>query len=271
MSEAVFEREGDRFQPQPVARARWYDEVLHGGPVAALFARQVEQVESAQPMMVTRLTVDLMRPVPTKPLEVATRVVREGRRIQVVDALMVSEGVEVARASALRMRVGEVDVPEHPRRPPPSGPDGFERASWRGDAAGDWFHTSAVEMRVTEGHFYEPGPATAWLRMLVPIVEGEAASPLQRVSALADFGNGLSRVLASGWWFINADLTVYLERTAQSEWIARRARTDIDDDGIGVAQSEVFDQAGSIGHALQSLFVDRTNEGPSEPTVRTAW
>jgi hypothetical protein len=260
VSEAVFEREADRFQPQPVSRARWYDEVLHGGPVAALFARQVEQVESAQPMMVTRLTVDLMRPVPTKPLEVATRVVREGRRIQVVDAVMVSDGVEVARASALRMRVGDVDLPTHPRREARAGPDGFERASWRGDDDGIWFHSHAVEMRFVEGSFYEAGPASAWMRMVVPLVAGEEPTPLQQVAALSDFGNGLSRVLAGGWWFINADLTVYLERYPRSEWMMLQSRTDLDGAGVGLAQSELFDAEGSIGHALQSLFVDRASD-----------
>ena len=262
MTESVFERDGDRFVPQPVSRARWYDEVLHGGPVAALFARQVERVESAVPMMVTRLTVDLMRPVPTKPLSLTTRVVREGRRIQVVDAAMQSDGVEVARASALRMRVGDVALPAHPRRQSLPGPDGFERAVWRGDDDGIWFHSHAVEMRYIEGDFYDPGPATAWMRMTLPIVAGEEATPLQRVAAFADFGNGLSRVLASGWWFINADLTVYLERPPAGEWVALRARTDMDDQGIGLAQSELFDQDGSIGHALQSLFVDRA-DGPA--------
>jgi len=257
VSEAVFAWDRGRFVPQPVSRAQWYDEVLHGGPVAALFARQVEQVESAVPMMATRLTVDLMRPVPTKPLSVDTRVIRQGRRIQVVEAVMEAEGVEVARASALRMRVGEVDVPDHPRRTVPDGPEGFERARWRGEDDGIWFHSHAVEMRFVEGDFYEAGPATAWMRLVLPLVEGEEATPLQRVAAMADFGNGLSRVLADGWWFINADLTIYLERYPEGEWLALRSRTDLDDNGVGLAQSEVFDGEGAIGHALQSLFVDR--------------
>ena len=258
MTEAVFVRDGERLLPQPVSRARWYDEVLHGGPVAALFARAVEQVPAVQPMLVTRLTVDLMRPVPTKPIELSTRVLREGRRIQVIEGSMEAEGVEVARASALRMRLGDVaGLPDHPRRATQAGPDDLASATWRGDDDGTWFHSHAVEMRFVEGHFYEAGPATAWMRMVLPLVEGEEASPLQRTVALADFGNGLSRVLAGGWWFINADLTVYLERYPGSEWILLRSRTDIDTAGVGLAQSELFDREGSIGHALQSLFVDR--------------
>jgi len=266
VSESAFTLEGNRFHPQPASRARWYDEALHGGPVAALFARQVERVESSQPMMVTRLTVDLMRPVPTKPITVATRVLREGRRIQVIDATMESDGVDVARASALRMRLGDIEgLPEHPRRPAHAGPEGLEKAVWRGDDDGIWFHSHAVDMRFVEGGFYEAGPATAWMRMTLPLVEGEDPSPLQQVAALSDFGNGLSRVLASGWWFINADLTVYLERYPESDWMLLRSRTDIDHAGTGLAQSELFDRRGSIGHALQSLFVDRADRSQRGP------
>lgn len=256
MSAAVFTVDGDRFLPSDAARARWYPDALHGGPVAALFARQVERVPAAVPMMVVRLTVDLMRPVPTRPLTVTTRVVREGRRIQVVDATMEADGTVVARASALRIRLLDLPVPEHPRRDPVPGPDHLPRYPMR-DADGDWFHTRAAEARFVEGDFYEPGPATVWIRLTLPIVAGEDPTPFQAAAAFSDFGNGLSRVLPAGWLFINADLTVYLHRYPVDEWVCLRSRTDLDDDGIGLAQSELFDRNGAIGHAVQGLVVDR--------------
>lgn len=256
MSGAVFTADGDAFHPQPVSRARWYDEVLHGGPVAALFARQFERLPAGIDMQVARLTVDLMRPVPTKPLTVAVRVTREGRRIQTAEATMTAEGVEVARATVLRIRAADVDVPEHPRRAPLAEPEDVPAYTMPDHHEGDWFHTAGVEMRFSDGGFLEPGPVTVWMRLAVPLVEGEEPTPLQRVAAVADFPNGVSRVLPSGWLFINPDLTVHLERYPEGEWVALRARTDIDG-GVGLAQAELFDRGGTIGHALQSLFVDR--------------
>ena len=52
------------------------------------------------------------------------------------------------------------------------------------------------------------------MRLRVPVVVGEAVTPLQRVAAAADFGNGISSVVDwdDGWLFINPDLTVYLHR-----------------------------------------------------------
>lgn len=256
MSGAIFELDGDRFVPAPQSRARWYADALHGGPVAALFARGFEQEESAVPMMVTRLTIDLMRPVSTVPLTVTTRVVRTGRRIQVLEASMEAGGVAVAQASALRMRIIELEVPDHPRRDPMPGPDLFDPYSMRG-GDGEWFHTHGVEVRYVEGDFYEPGPSVVWMRLAMPLVAGEEPTPLQRVAAVADFGNGLSRVLPRGWLFINPDLSVHLSRYPVGEWVGLRSRTDADDAGIGLAQSELFDEGGAIGHALQGLLVDR--------------
>lgn len=260
MTEAVFTRDGDRFVPSPLARAGWYDDALHGGPVAALFARQFEAVAASAPMTTVRLTVDLMRPVPTRPLSITTAIVRSGRRIQVIDAAMEADGVTVARASALQIRLTDLEVPEHPRRPSLPGPEGLPEYAMR-EAAGEWFHTRAVTARFVDGDFYEPGPATVWMRLVVPLVAGEATTPLQSVAALSDFGNGLSRVLPHGWLFINADLTVYLQRPPKDDWVCLRSRTDVECEGIGLAQSELFDRAGAIGHAVQGLVVEPIREG----------
>ena len=257
MSEAVFEVDGDRFLPTPAARAGWYPDALHGGPVAALFAREMERVEAPVPMMVVRLTVDLLRPVPTRPLTVVTELSRPGKRIQVIDATLVAEGAVVARASALRIRLLDQPVPDHPRRDPIPGPESLPPYVMREAGGEDWFHTRAAEARFVEGDFYEPGPATVWMRLAMPLVAGEQPTPLQAVAAFSDFGNGLSRVLPRGWLFINADLTVYLHRYPMDEWVCLRSRTDIDDDGIGVAQSELFDRTGAIGHSLQGLVVEQ--------------
>lgn len=259
MNEAVFVPDGARLIPQPIARAGWYADALHGGPVAAAFARAIEAVATPTPMTVTRLTMDLLRPVPTVPLSISTRVVREGRKIQLVDAVMETDEAVVARASAMRHRTADIPVPDHPRRtrmaPPADLP--VRSLGELGEDEGEWFHMAAVEARFAEGDWFEPGPTAAWMRLTVPLVAGEEPTALQRVMAVSDFGNGLSRVLPPGWLYINSDLTVHLRRVPTGEWIGLRSRTDLGDDGVGLAQSELFDEHGDLGHALQSLVVDR--------------
>lgn len=263
MSDAVFVTDGDTFVPQQVSQATWYEGVLHGGPVAALFAREFERLDSAVPMQVARMTIDLIRPVPTEPLRVHTTVTREGRRIQTASAWMTAGDTEVARASMVRIRSDDVAVPEHPRRDAPPGPDGLPIYRMPDHDEGEWFHTRGVEMRFAEGSFAEPGPVVVWMRLLCPVVAGEDASPLQRTAAVADFPNGVSRFLPEGWLYINPDLTIHAERYPEGEWVALRARTDATG-GIGLAQAELFDRGGSFGHSLQSLVVE-DRRGASAP------
>ena len=117
---------------------------------------------------------------------------------------------------------------------------------------------TAVEMRFIHGSMRPTGPATVWARLLCPIVEGEEPSPLTRLAAVADFGNGVSALVPwREWLFINPELTVYVHRPPRGEWICLDARSELDGSGVGVAHSTLSDLDGSIGHALQALLVDR--------------
>jgi acyl-CoA thioesterase len=60
----------------------------------------------------------------------------------------------------------------------------------------------------------------------------------------------------------NTDLTVYLHRQPESEWIWLDATTDVDRRGVGVAHSRLYDERGPIGRSLQGLFIDRLRVTP---------
>ena len=105
------------------------------------------------------------------------------------------------------------------------------------------------------GAFLEPGPATVWMRMRVPLVEGEEPTPLQRVLVAADSGNGVSAAL--DWrehLFINTDLSVHLLRPPESEWVVPRGR-DAAGRPLGLADTALWDERGRIGRAAQTLLV----------------
>ena len=75
--------------------------------------------------------------------------------------------------------------------------------------------------------------------MRVPLVEGEEPSPLVRVMAAADSGNGVSATLDwNEWLFINTDLTVHLHRMPEGEWVCLDAVTIPEPNGIGMADTQ---------------------------------
>jgi hypothetical protein len=257
--DALFVPDGPRLVPTDRARGPWTPDSLHGGPVAAAVARATEQsVPADDGMRTTRLTLELLRPVGTAPMTVTGAVVRPGRRVQVVDTVVEQGGVEVAWGRAVRIRVDpDLDAPE-PVTPEDPAPDPPERGTEVPSPLGRYrgFHNAGVGIRYVSGRLGIPGPATAWFRLLVPVVAGEEPSPEQRAVAVSDFGNGISAELDfTASLFINPDLTVHLVRPPEGEWICLDARTRFGPPGTGLAESALWDTRGRIGRALQSLYI----------------
>jgi hypothetical protein len=114
----------------------------------------------------------------------------------------------------------------------------------------------SLEWRFVEGAFDTPGPATVWSRPLLPLVPGEAISPLGRLLVMVDSANGISAELPpSRYTFVPVNLTVSVERHPRTEWVAMSARTTIDTDGIGLTRADLYDEQGWLGLAVQTLFV----------------
>jgi hypothetical protein len=89
-----------------------------------------------------------------------------------------------------------------------------------------------------------------------PLIEGESPSPYQRVAVAADSGNGISAALDFGKYiFLNCDLTINLFRRPVGEWICLQSRSLFGGNGCGLAESALYDEAGLVGRATQSLAV----------------
>jgi hypothetical protein len=206
-------------------------------------------------LALARVTYEFLRPVPLGDLEVDADVVRPGKRVQLLEgAIRAPDGIEVVRARALRIARVDPQVPATESAPPPGpehGRDNDLRSPHR-----PMFAPDAIEIRFVEGDFHGGGPATAWFRLRVPIVAGEEPSPLQRLAAAGDFGNGISSTLSwDEYMFINPDLTLYVDREPSGEWLALESRTYIAREGVGTAESVLYDKDGRVGRATQSLLI----------------
>ncbi|MCZ7535260.1 MAG: thioesterase family protein [Acidimicrobiia bacterium] len=122
---ALFHADGATIVPTELSRGPWYPGTLHGGPPSALLAWVLERHDPGPASFVARLTVELLRPVPMAPLRIEARTIRPGRKVQWLEAAVLADGVEVARATALRLRPTDAEVDAH------EGDDPLSRLSRR--------------------------------------------------------------------------------------------------------------------------------------------
>jgi acyl-Coa thioesterase superfamily protein/acyl-CoA thioesterase superfamily protein len=255
MSDAFYEPLGDnRFRSTKHSAGPWSPGTQHLGPPSALLVRALEALPVSAPMLLARVTVEILGPVPVAELAVTAGVERPGRSVELLGAELTADGRPVARARAwrhVRSDTSAVAVGvDEPLAPPEAGEPMHRPESWGSG------YLDAMEWRALVGHLGKPGPAKVWARQGVDLVSGEAPTGLQRLFVVADSGNGVSsRMDPLEWLFINSELTVHLYREPTGEWIALDATTAIGPDGVGTAFSVLHDEHGPVGRGAQALLV----------------
>ena len=253
-TDAIFTSTDGRFFATEFARGPWDPNAQHGGAPAALLMRAFERHDHESDLRLARVTYEFLRPVPLGELEVSCSVARPGRRVRLLEGRIADpDGTEVVRARALEVAAAATAAGS--TDPAPPGPDSFEPARldrWQETT----FPGDAMELRFVAGRFGEPGPATTWFRLRVPLLEGEDPSGLQRLAAAADFPNGIASELSwNDYVFINPDLTLYIERVPAGEWIGLDAHMSVQAGGVGFSEAILYDRQGRVGRSLQSLYI----------------
>jgi hypothetical protein len=266
-AEAVYEPDerrggnGEHFVATRFAQGPWHPDSQHGGAACGLLARMLEREPTLVPMRYARISFDLMRIIPLGPVRASARIVREGKRVQLVEASLVAGETEVARATGQRIRLEPgLDTGTHipAEQPLPFEPGEGSGPVIRVDSAPGYIH--ALDFVRGDGEPDGKGARTAWLRVRLPFVAGEQTSPLMQLAACCDFASGVSSALDfSRFSSINPDVSLHIHRYPETEWIALRGTTELHTDGTGQSEAEIFDEHGRIARALTSLLVSRAS------------
>jgi hypothetical protein len=259
--QALYLSDGTGYVGTLLTQGGWHPEHQHGGPVQGLVASRVETVPTLAPMQVTRLTFDMVRPVPIGPrLDITTRVLREGKKIQLVEAILRVGDVEHVRCTALRLRVE--DVRSGPNLPPSTitdvplpGPDTFEPV-YRDLPHSPGFLGGMDMVRFPAAGGPE-GVFGYWIRLTRPLVEGEPTSPLSRLCVAGDFTNSIGVLVDQlSYSAINADVSLQVLRYPASDEVALVGDTRFaHDTGLGISVATLHDTEGvcAIGTTSQLL------------------
>ena len=247
----------DTFVASVATQSPWDKRLQHGSPPTTLLAHAMQANHPREDVRIARITAEFLGPIPLGTMHVTTRVVRPGKRIELLEGALVCDGREVVLARAWRIVVQAADaVPAAttaPDVPPPMDDGGGHQPAWLhafgyGEAF-DWRFAYG-----SEGF----GPAAAWSRQRIPLLAGGAIAPLDRALLVVDSANGISSELPmQQWMFVPPTLSVALERYPRGEWTLLEARTTLANDGIGMTVGRLADADGYFASSTQALLVER--------------
>ncbi len=257
---SLYERDGDAFVATGATRGGWHHGGQSGGAVLALLGHVLEDVPTLTPMSLTRMTADIVRPVPiATPMTIATEVTREGKRIQVVDLVVVADGEVCTRARALRIRdedLSGVDMPSttdlDPAAavPPPDELDAVDRH----EGCADFLRFGAELRRTTEPI---DGMHAACVRLRLPVVDGEPVRPTSLVTLPMDCVNLIGvQGLPAGASAMNADVSAHVMRAPVGEWVTMTGNTRFATSvGHGFSSAIMSDERGVFGSTSTTQIV----------------
>ena len=140
----------------------------------------IEQRHGSDDFVPARLTVDMFRlPNTTTPIEVTTRLVRDGKRIKVVEAEFFSGGTSMARASCQLLRKTENapgDVWSPPNWDAPTPSDIPKPTDPRLGMNGKWTTRPII------GPHGRARPRRLWMSEVRELVDGVPMSPFVHVA-----------------------------------------------------------------------------------------
>ena len=255
---AIFIPEGNLFRATEQAGGPWSQDMLQGSATTGLMVREVERLAETSGFAVRRLTFDLWRPAGLLAYRVESEMLRDGRKAKTMQVRLLAGETEIGRCTALLTAQGSespadpfskaagADAPPESGTPPPAFAQKWSR------------YFQNVSVRLIEGALEQPGPAAAWMRLDVPMVQGEANTPLLQAVQAADFSSGVGQIVdMREWTFINPEISLYFFRPPAGEWILIRSRPRVGAAGAGLTMAGLSDRKGPFAELLQAMTFER--------------
>lgn len=247
---AYFVRTDAGYMPTPAAFSPWNESDLSGVAIGGLLAHLIDQAVAGEAMTVARLAIDILGNAPAAEMIARTRILRDGKRLRMIEAELLAGDRAVARATALLVRQVETIASETPLAHPL--PDNFASAPQSSRSA---LH-GAMDRRVVFGDFRQSGPGAMWVRFVFDLVEGVPMSPLVRAAMLGDMGSAIGSAFSvRDWTFANVDISLHFTRQPESDWVLIEAHTEGAGNGLAMVTSRFSDLRGVYAHGHQALFL----------------
>lgn len=249
------------FLPTEHVGGAWNTDEQHIAPALGLMAHLVEtdHRDRRGDLLVSRLSYDILGTVPMEAVDVEVRVLRPGRTIELVEAVLSHGDRPAVVLRAWLLRAG--DTESHAGTDLPRIPGPQEMPEWKAAMVWPGGFIASAEVRRAQAR---PGRATFWVRSDVALLDPEARPTAGRTATAArlfDIANGMTvRVDPRAVAFPNVDLTAHLFRQPVDGWIGFDTTVSFGPRGQGVTSTNLHDDAGPFGTMSQMLTVRQATE-----------
>ncbi len=237
--------DGSSFEPTTNAVGPWDGGLLFGGVPAGLAVQEVERQVGISDWQAARITTDLVRPAPKAPLTVDVDVVREGSRAVVATASILAGPKLVSQTSLLL-------IPRQTTEEPATPAADLDAPADHARTTIHTPHPSIFQVLEIRAGDIRDDSERGWARLNAAIVEGEPASDLARAAVVADLAAGMTNTRGGIVEFINADVSLFLERVPTGDWLSLDLNRPDLESGIAVASASIGDAAGPTGQAVMT-------------------
>ncbi|MFF8818543.1 thioesterase family protein [Leucobacter sp. NPDC015123] len=242
-----------RFEATQATAGAWNTAEQHIAPVIGLLAHLIEQDHGCRggSLRLASLSCDILGVLPIGEFDVEVTVIRPGRTIELVEAVLTSNGRTGVRARAWMLQTADTSAIEgtsFPAMPTVESIPAFPFGeTWNGECV------KTVEAR---REYVGPGRARSWVRTSTPLIDGVETSTQARMIGMLDFANGMvPRADPSEVGFPNVDLNVSLFRVPSGSWLGLDSTVSFGADAIGQTESVVHDEHGPVGTLTQTLTI----------------
>ncbi|SDR65674.1 thioesterase family protein [Agrococcus carbonis] len=257
--EPYFVALGDgRYRPTERASGAWQPGEMHFAPLGGLLTHAIERhrgarhASEAAPLLLARMTFDILGFLALDETAVRVETRRPGRTIELTEAVASIAGRDVAVARAWHSVALDTAAVEGGAAAPLPSPSAMRPAEFAGEWGGGYVRS--IELR--DDGDRAPGRGRAWQRTAHPLVEGEAVAPVARWIGLIDAANGIAvREAPDAWGFPNLDLTVHLHREPEGAWVGFDTTVSFGPSGQGITHTALHDERGHVGFSSQTLTV----------------
>ncbi|WP_369426226.1 acyl-CoA thioesterase domain-containing protein [Rhodococcus sp. T2V] len=243
-------------RPTQLARNGWGVGRIRGPAVTGVLARAAERaVQTRADLGPVRATFELFSPARMETSTTTSTIVRESRRLLLVDTELIQASRVVARAHILYL-AGSAANPRGalwaPSCPPPAPPPAElrpctgERRLYYSDGVG-WTSSRTAHLN--------PARKQVW-QLPIPVVLGEPLSAFQAAASAADLANLILSWGSAGIEYINADVTMAISRPPVGSGVGLSSIDRVARNGIAVGSAILFDANGSFGSATVSTLAN---------------